>query len=103
MDTQPTDMGQTPPDGQEEDITFLKGIDETNITQETWRSLNKIYSYISHLVNFRYHLLIYRLIKNNWVKMDNLEKAAGQSKQRLYKIANDFETREINRRAEVEE
>ncbi len=77
--------------------TFLDGVDEENVTQEIWKSLNQIYSKVSHLVNYKYHLIIYRLVKKGYVKIKDLEDATGYSKQRIYQIVNEFERREVER------
>lgn len=81
----------------EDKAYFLDGIDEKNVTTEIWRSLNTLYSRISHLINYKYHLIIYRLVKKDYVDIKNLEDATGYSKQRIYQIVNEFERREVER------
>lgn len=78
-------------------LQFLEGIDEKDVTNEIWKSLNLLYGRIAHLVNYKYHLIIYRLVKKNYVDIKNLEDATGYSKQRIYQIVNTFERREIER------
>lgn len=77
--------------------TFLDGIDERMITQEIWGATNKLYGKITHMVNFKYNLLIYRLVKKGYVEIKNLEEVTGLSKQRIYKIVADFEGKEVRR------
>lgn len=76
---------------------FLDGIDEENVTQEIWKSLNSLYSRISHLLNYKYHLIIYRLVRKGYVKMSDLEDATGYTRQRIHQIVTEFEKREVNR------
>ena len=76
---------------------FLDGIDEENVTQEIWKSLNTLYSRISHLLNYKYHLLIYRLAKKDNIKMGDIEDATGYTRQRIHQIINAFEEREVER------
>lgn len=80
--------------------TFLDGVDERLVTREIWESVNQLYGKISHMVNFKYNLLLYRLIKKGYVKMDHLEEITGLTKQRIYQIINSFEEREVNRQDE---
>ena len=84
------------------DFNFLDDVDEENVTQEIWRSLNKLYSYVSHLVNYKYHLILYRLVKRG-IKMEDLVYATRYSRQRIYKIVEDFEKRELERKVENEQ
>lgn len=84
------------------DFNFLDDVDEENVTQEIWRSLNKLYSHVSHLVNYKYHLILYRLVKRG-IKMEDLVYATGYSRQRIYKIVEDFEKRELERVGENEQ
>ena len=83
-------------------FVFLDGVDEDNVTQEIWTTINKLFSYISQLVNFKYHLIMYRLLKKGYVTPNQLTEASGYSRQRLNKIINDFEKRETARQAEME-
>lgn len=76
---------------------FLDGVDEENVTQEIWKSLNSLYSRISHLLNYKYHLIIYRLVRKGYVKMSDLEDATGYTRQRIHQIVTEFEKREVNR------
>ncbi len=80
--------------------TFLDGVDERMITKDIWESVNKLYGKISHMVNFKYNLLVYRLIKKGYVKIGHLEEITGLTKQRIYQIVNDFEAREVSRQNE---
>jgi DNA-binding MarR family transcriptional regulator len=81
---------------EESPVKFMEGIDEENVTQEIWKSLNKLYSYVSHLVNYKYHLILYRLVKKG-IKIEDIASASGYSRQRLHKIVTEFEKREIER------
>ena len=76
--------------------------DPETVTQDIWKSINQLYGKISHLVNYKYHLLIYRLMKNPNIPKKELEEATGNSRQRLYEITNEFEQREIERQHESE-
>lgn len=86
---------------EEKVVDFLDGVDPENVTQEIWRSLNKLYSYVSHLVNYKNHLILYRLMKKlsqkQAITIDDLAEAAKCSKTRLYKIVAEFEKREVKR------
>ncbi len=77
-------------------VSFVEGVTEENATQEIWRSINKLYSHLSHLVNYKNHLLLYRLVKRG-VKIKDIIYATGYSRQRLHKIVIDFERKEIER------
>lgn len=77
--------------------SFLDGVDERMVTREIWESINQLYGKISHMVNFKYNLLVYRLVKKGYVKMENLEEITGLTKQRIYQIVNSFEEKEVER------
>lgn len=76
---------------------FTDNLDEKEVTRDIWTSINDLYGKISHLVNFKYNLLVYRLIRKHYVKIGDLEDATGLTKQRLYQIVNAFEEKEIER------
>lgn len=76
---------------------FLDDINEENVTQEIWVSINKLFSRLSHLVNYKYHLILYRLLKKGYVKPGHLAEVSGFSEQRLYNIVKIFEQREVER------
>lgn len=76
---------------------FLDGVDERNVSEEIWRGVNKLYSTIIHLVNYKYNLLIYRLVRKGYVKNKDLMDATGYSKARIYQIVSDFEQKEVER------
>lgn len=76
---------------------ILHGVDEKTVATEVQRYVNKLFSYTSHLVTFRYNLLIYRLLKRGYVKIGDLADATGFSTSRLYAIVALFEKREIER------
>lgn len=80
--------------------TFLDEVDEKLMTKEIWQSINRLYSKISHMVNFKYNLLIYRLVKKSYVKIEHLEEVTGLSKQRISQIVNGFEEKEVERQHE---
>jgi len=82
---------------------FLDGIDEENVTQEIWKGINIMFSKLSHLINYKYHLIIYRLVKKKYVKMSDLEDATGYSRQRIHQIISGFERREVERIHQNEE
>lgn len=85
---------------EENQKTFLDGIDERLVTREIWDSVNQLYGKISHMVNFKYNLILYRLIKKGYVKLEHLEEITGLTKQRIYQIINSFEEREVERQNE---
>jgi hypothetical protein len=76
---------------------FLDGIDENNITTEIQRHINAIYSYSTQLVNFKYFLLLYRIVKKGYMTMDQITEVTGLKSNRVYKVINDFEKRELKR------
>lgn len=76
---------------------FTDNLSEKEVTRDIWRSINDLYGKIAHLVNFKYNLLIYRLVKKGYVRMMDLEDATGLTKQRIYQIINSFERKEIER------
>ena len=84
----------------EKEKVFLDGVDERLVTREIWGSVNKLYGEISHMVNFKYNLLLYRLMKKGYVKIEHLQEITGISRQRLYQIINNFEEREVERQNE---
>ena len=77
--------------------TFLDGVDERLVTREIWESVNQLYGKISHMVNFKYNLLVYRLVKKGYVKIEHLEEITGLTKQRIYQIVGGFEEKEVER------
>lgn len=101
MDDSVAPNGQQPVE--EAPIQFLDGVNEENVTQEIWITINKLFSYISHLVNYKHHLLIYRLLKKKVVPPETLSEVCGYSRQRLYSIVNAFEKRETERLADKDE
>ena len=76
---------------------YLEDIDQRLATKEIWHGLNKMYSQMSHLMMYKYNLLIYRLVRNGYVKQEDLERATGLTRQRIYQIVKNFEEKEIER------
>ena len=74
------------------DQSMSEDINPDTIISEISAHLNSVYSKLAKLTNYRYHLLIYRLLKNGHVKISHLAGDAGLSPQRLRKITEDFET-----------
>ena len=85
---------------EEKEKVFLDGVDERLVTREIWESVNSLYGKISHMVNFKYNLLLYRLMKKGYVKIEHLQEITGISRQRLYQIINSFEEHEVERQNE---
>ena len=81
-------------------VIFLDGVDDSNVKQEIWSTINKLFSYVTHLVNFKHHLILYRLFKKGYVSAEKLAEVSGYSTKRLYFIINSFEKREKEREAE---
>jgi hypothetical protein len=79
---------------------FLDGVDEKQVTKDIWQHINLLYGHISHLVNYKYELLLYRIIKKRYIKIEHLEEVTGLSRQRLYQIVNAFEEKEVKRQGE---
>ena len=71
------------------------------VNQEIWNQLNQISSYTNRLLLYRYHLLLFNLIKSGHVRMVDLAKDSGYSKTRLYKIIDEFEKKELERQNET--
>lgn len=76
----------------------LDNIDEKQVSQELWKSINELFSQIQHMVRFQSHIIIYRIVKNKYMKIEDLEHATGLTKQRIYQIVNDLERKELSRR-----
>lgn len=76
---------------------FIDDLDEKNTTRDIWTYINTLYSQVNHLVMFKYHLLIYRLVKYGYIKIEHLEEVTGLSKQRIYQIVAAFEDKELDR------
>ena len=76
---------------------FIDDPEEQTATKEIWQHINSLYTQINHLVTFKYHLLIYRLVKYGYIKIEHLEEVAGLSKQRIYQIVGSFEEKELER------
>ena len=80
--------------------TFMDNIDEDEVSRDVWTSINGLYAKISHLVNFKYNLLIYRAIRGKYISQKNIARITGLSRQRISKIVNQFERREVERQNE---
>lgn len=78
---------------------ILDNIDEKVISSDIHKNMNNLYKTISNLLNFKHHLLIYRLVKGGYISQENLSKLLGTSRQRINQIVEGFETREIERQA----
>lgn len=76
---------------------FLNNLDEKHITRDIWLSINELYGKIGHLVNFKYELLIYKIVKGRHIKVKTLKQITGLSRQRLHQIVAGFEQREVER------
>lgn len=61
------------------------------VNQEIREQLNQTTSLMQRYFNYRYNLLIYSLIKNNFVTVGDLEKATGFTRQWIYKIIDAFD------------
>lgn len=66
-------------------------LDPQALNQLIWKNLNDIVSLTNRLVLQYRDSLIYRLVKNGHVKMADLEKDAGISKERIYHIVAAYE------------
>lgn len=83
-----------------EPIDFvIDNLDPKVVNQEVWNRLNEIVSYTHRLLNYRYHLLLWRLIKSGSVSLADLIKATGYPKQRLYKIVDAFDKKQEARQS----
>lgn len=80
-------------------IEFLDGIDPENINKETWNKVNTLFGEISTLTNFKYHLLIYKLIRMEIVGTNELSRVTGLSNERISKIVTSFGEKMTERRA----
>lgn len=76
---------------------FIAGVDVKEVQNELWTGLNAAYSKLTHLVLYKHHLLIYKLVKQKIVRAEDLADAAGYTRARVYKIIQDFEAKEIER------
>ena len=81
---------------------YLDNIDEKQVSQELWKEINELFSKIQTMVRFKNHIIIYRIIKNGWMKIEDLESATGLTKQRIYQIVNELERKELLRREQYE-
>lgn len=73
----------------EEDI--YDSINPDEINKKAWEGLNAMYSHVSRLVNFKYNLLLYKLLKRGHTTMENLAHDTGLTRERLYKIVESVE------------
>lgn len=55
--------------------------------------IKKVTSYLNQIANYRYHLLIYKLVKNGHVKIKDLVEDCGYSKQNIYNIVDTFDSK----------
>lgn len=69
-------------------------MDEKDTTKNMWKLVNMLYSDISHMINYKYHRMIYTLVKKDYIDIKNLEDTTGYSKQRIYQIVNAFEEKQ---------
>lgn len=76
---------------------ILDNIDEKVTSSEIHKNMNDLYRSISTLLNFKHHLLIYRLVKGGYISQENLSKLLGTSRQRINQIVESFESRELER------
>lgn len=85
----------------EEPTILLDDVDEDTVSMEIQRHLNAIYSYSTHLVQFKYYFLLYKIVKRGYMTMDQLMELTGMKSNRIYKIVSDFEKREAKRQGIV--
>mgnify|MGYP001598302600 CR=1 FL=1 len=79
--------------GEEEQVVDFV-TDETDpkiVNQEIRDQLNQVTSLTQRYFNYRYNLLIYILVKNNFATTNNLEKATGFTRQWIYQIIDAFD------------
>ena len=81
----------------EEPSIFIDGVDADTVSTEIQRHLNAIYSYSTHLVQFKYYFLIYKIVKKGYMSMDQIMEVTGLKSNRIYKIISDLEEREKRR------
>lgn len=70
-----------------------ENINPSEINQKIQEDINKVIKYLQKIANFRYHLLIYRLIKKGHVKMKDLAEDSGYSTQSIYRIVDTFDSK----------
>lgn len=66
-------------------------VDMQVVVKELSNELNTAFSKISKLSNFKYNLLIYKLVKKGLISKADMAREAGVSETRIYEILNDVE------------
>ena len=83
-------------------LKYLDNVDEKDAQADITKSIQKLQSYITHLSNFRFNLLLYKILKNRSMPATDLAKLAGLSPQRMYQLLHWFEDKELERQMELE-
>lgn len=76
---------------EEEKINKLDNIDANAIVQELSNKLNESFSTLAKLSNYKFDLLVYKLVKKGLIKKSDMATAIGISEVRLYEKLAQFE------------
>ena len=69
-------------------------MDSSELNKKLQEDIWKVTNYLQQLANYRYHLLIYKLIKKGRVKMKDLAEDSGYTVDNLYKIVDAFDAKQ---------
>ncbi len=72
-------------------VNRLDKIDPDEVVKNLSNELNVSFSKIAKLSNYKFDLLVYRLVKKGLIKKSDLAKAIGISEVRLYEKLEQFE------------
>ena len=68
--------------------------DSSDLNTKLQEDIQKVTNYLQQIANYRYHLLIYKLIKKGRLKIKDLAEDSGYSVDNIYRIVDAFDSKE---------
>ena len=68
-------------------------MDSSDLNNKLQEDIQKITNYLQRIANYRYHLLIYKLVKKGSVKIIDLAEASGYTRNNIYRIVDAFDSK----------
>lgn len=69
-------------------------MDSSELTQKLQNDIHKVTNYLQKVANYRYHLLIYKIMKKGRMKVKDLAEDSGYTIDNLYKIVDTFDAKQ---------
>ena len=69
-------------------------MDSSELNNKLQEDIQKVTNYLQEIANYRYHLLLYKIIKGGHIKIGVLAELSGYSTDNIYKIVATFDSKE---------